>query len=126
MFLGLNKLQKLWIGYNKISLVATNNYTNTTLPELYELELSSCNLKEFPPFLRFQNKLIYLVLYDKKIDGLVPTWIWNNTRETLVAINGGATLGPQGAQAHPQIINFFFCFCFFTSPNSQAHSRRFH
>ncbi|XP_052627041.1 receptor-like protein 20 [Lactuca sativa] len=83
MFLGLNKLQTLWLGYNMISLVATNNYTITTLPELDTLGLSACNLKEFPSFLRFQNKLHGLLLNDNKIDGRVPVWIWNNSRETL-------------------------------------------
>ncbi|CAI9268260.1 unnamed protein product [Lactuca saligna] len=83
MFLGLNKLQTLWLGHNKISLVATNNYTITTLPELDTLGLSACNLKEFPSFLRFQNKLHGLLLNDNKIDGRVPVWIWNNSRETL-------------------------------------------
>ncbi|CAI9268314.1 unnamed protein product [Lactuca saligna] len=83
MFLGLNKLQALALGYNMISLVVTNNYTNTTLPELHKLGLSSCNLKEFPAFLRFQNKMDTLLLDRNKIDGLVPVWIWNNSRETL-------------------------------------------
>ncbi|CAI9268313.1 unnamed protein product [Lactuca saligna] len=87
MFLGLNKLQTLGLGYNRISLVTTNNYTNTTLPELHKLGLSSCNLKEFPAFLHFQNKLRFLLLDVNKIDGLVPVWIWNNSRETLELIN---------------------------------------
>ncbi|CAI9268301.1 unnamed protein product [Lactuca saligna] len=86
MFLGLNKLQTLSLDYNMISLVVTNNYTNTSLPELVQLGLSSCNLKEFPSFLRFQNKLQVLILDDNKIDGLVPMWIWNNSRETLEGI----------------------------------------
>ncbi|CAH1441770.1 unnamed protein product [Lactuca virosa] len=87
MFLGLNKLQSLSLGYNKISLVPTNNYTNTTLPELESLGLSSCNLKEFPAFLRFQNKMDTLLLDQNNIHGLVPVWIWNNSRETLELIN---------------------------------------
>ncbi|XP_042752656.2 receptor-like protein 7 [Lactuca sativa] len=70
MFLGLNQLQTLSLSANMISLVVTNNYTNTTLPELDKLGLSSCNLKEFPAFLRFQNKLRALLLDDNKIDGL--------------------------------------------------------
>ncbi|CAH1441771.1 unnamed protein product [Lactuca virosa] len=87
MFLGLNKLQSLSLGYNQISLVPTNNYTSTTLPELNRLFLSSCNLKEFPAFLRFQNKMDTLLLDQNNIHGLVPVWIWNNSRETLELIN---------------------------------------
>ncbi|KAL4560727.1 hypothetical protein LXL04_032881 [Taraxacum kok-saghyz] len=83
MFLGLEKLQALLLGYNMISLVVTNNYTNNTLPEFDQLNLATCNLKEFPSFLHFQNKLSLLVLDSNIIDGPVPVWIWNNSRETL-------------------------------------------
>ncbi|CAH1450087.1 unnamed protein product [Lactuca virosa] len=83
MFLQLNKLDTLRLGDNRISLLAANNYTNNTLPQLIELNLKSCNLKEFPSFLRFQDKLKDLRLNDNKIDGLVPVWIWNNSKETL-------------------------------------------
>ncbi|XP_023768122.1 receptor-like protein 7 [Lactuca sativa] len=95
MFLGLNKLQTLELGYNKISLIVTNNYTNTTLPEFEWLGLSSCNLKEFPAFLRFQNKLTALLLDHNNIDGLVPVWIWNNSRETLqfISLSGNSITG---------------------------------
>nr|KAJ0228600.1 hypothetical protein LSAT_V11C100024040 [Lactuca sativa] len=103
MFLGLNKLQTLGLGYNRISLVTTNNYTNTTLPELHKLGLSSCNLKEFPAFLRFQNKLRFLLLDVNKIDGLVPVWIWNNSRETLELINlSGNSI--TGFDQHPHFL----------------------
>ncbi|XP_076886332.1 receptor-like protein 7 [Bidens hawaiensis] len=82
-FVGLNKLKALYLSYNKISFFATDNYTDDTLPELKNLGLSSCNLKEFLSFLRFQNKMIGLFLYQNKIEGLVPEWIWNNSLETL-------------------------------------------
>ncbi|KAI3769508.1 hypothetical protein L6452_00614 [Arctium lappa] len=83
-FLGLNKLKGLVLGGNMISFVAsTNNYTNDTLPELDTLDLSSCNLREYPAFLRFQPKMRLLLLYDNKIHGLVPEWGWNNSQETL-------------------------------------------
>ncbi|KAJ9560784.1 hypothetical protein OSB04_005944 [Centaurea solstitialis] len=56
-FVGLKKLKGLILGGNKISFVATNNYTYGSLPELRWVDLSSCNLKEYPGFLRFQQKL---------------------------------------------------------------------
>nr|KAJ0195279.1 hypothetical protein LSAT_V11C700380820 [Lactuca sativa] len=104
-FLGLNKLETLVLGHNMISLVATNNYTISTLPHLKQLELSSCNLKEFPGFLRFQNKIELLSLDSNKIDGLVPVWIWNNSKETLLAIdlsNNYIT----GFDQHPQVLQW--------------------
>ncbi|KAJ0733396.1 putative leucine-rich repeat domain superfamily [Helianthus annuus] len=82
-FLGLNKLEHIGLSYNSLSFVTTTNYTNATLPELKTLGLASCNLKEFPAFLRFQTKLTELGLWHNEIEGLVPDWIWNNSQETL-------------------------------------------
>ncbi|KAL7591902.1 hypothetical protein Lser_V15G34940 [Lactuca serriola] len=73
--------------FQRISLVATKNYSNSTLPELKDVELQSCNLKEFPSFLRFQQKLRILLLGHNKIHGMVPVWIWNNSQETLQLIS---------------------------------------
>ncbi|KAI3769481.1 hypothetical protein L6452_00584 [Arctium lappa] len=87
MFLGFNKLETLLLGGNRISIVATKNYTNGTLPELRNLDLSSCNLKEFPAFLRFQHKMRILFLYNNKLDGLIPEWSWNKNLETLEMID---------------------------------------
>ncbi|KAD7117640.1 hypothetical protein E3N88_04908 [Mikania micrantha] len=82
-FLGLPKLESLFLGGNKI-LVVTTNYSNVALlPELIYLELSSCNLRKFPSFLRFQEKIKVLVLKDNNIKGLVPEWFLNNNQETL-------------------------------------------
>ncbi|XP_042752508.1 receptor-like protein 43 [Lactuca sativa] len=87
MFLRLKKLETLALGFNRISLVATKNYSNSTLPELKDVELQSCNLKEFPSFLRFQQKLRILLHGHNKIHGMVPVWIWNNSQETLQLIS---------------------------------------
>ncbi|KAJ0733405.1 putative leucine-rich repeat domain superfamily [Helianthus annuus] len=82
-FLGLNKLEHIDLSHNSLSFVTTTNYTNATLPALTTLVLASCNLKEFPAFLRFQTKLTRLSLGYNEIEGLVPDWIWNNSQETL-------------------------------------------
>ncbi|KAL7618392.1 hypothetical protein Lser_V15G02304 [Lactuca serriola] len=116
MFLGLNKLQTLELGHNMISVVATNNYTNATLPELESLGLSSCNLKEFPAFLRFQNKLSFLLLNNNKIDGLVPVWIWNNSRDTLVLIDLSFN-SITGFDQHPHFLPWTNLEAFFISNN---------
>ncbi|KAL7618397.1 hypothetical protein Lser_V15G02303 [Lactuca serriola] len=117
MFLGLNQLQTLSLSYNRISLVTTNNYTNyTTLPELYDVELSSCNLKEFPAFLRSQNKLSFLLLNNNIIDGLVPVWIWNNSRETLELINLSHN-SITGFDQHPHFLPWRILEVFFIENN---------
>ncbi|PWA43270.1 leucine-rich repeat protein [Artemisia annua] len=86
-FVGLDKLEEFSLNSNKISFVTTNNYTAGILPELKFLGLSSCNLAEFPGFLRYQKKLIGLFLYRNKIRGLIPEWVWNNSQETLQMID---------------------------------------
>ncbi|KAL4555292.1 hypothetical protein LXL04_037908 [Taraxacum kok-saghyz] len=103
MFLRLDKLVTLQLSYNRISLVATNNYTNFTLPELEDLELSSCNLKEFPAFFRFQNSLNVLLLDRNKIEGMVLVWIWNNSRETLQLIDLSKNF-ITGFHQHPHVL----------------------
>nr|XP_043619150.1 receptor-like protein 7 [Erigeron canadensis] len=83
-FLSLKKLKYLYIGWNKITLSVINNLTNhKTLPQFLVLRLESCNLKVFPDFIRFQHQLNHLYLDNNKIDGLVPGWMWNISKETL-------------------------------------------
>ncbi|XP_071688735.1 receptor-like protein 6 [Rutidosis leptorrhynchoides] len=84
-FVGLNKLQDLYL--DGIPVVTTDNYTDDTLPELETLRLSSCELKEFPAFLRFQKKMKELDLPDNKFAGPIPGWIFNNNQLTITFIN---------------------------------------
>ncbi|KAK1439730.1 hypothetical protein QVD17_05550 [Tagetes erecta] len=86
-FFGLNKLKVLSFSYNILSFVTTNNYTNDTLPELVDLGLSSCNLKEFPAFLQSRTKMSGLLLEDNEIEGLIPNWFCNNSKETLQVLS---------------------------------------
>ncbi|XP_071688577.1 receptor-like protein 6 [Rutidosis leptorrhynchoides] len=84
-FLGLEKLQVLYL--SGISVVTTRNYTDRTLPQLEELGLSSCGLKEFPSFLVFQKEMIVLQLDHNQIDGLIPVSFLKNNQETLFFID---------------------------------------
>ncbi|KAL4555323.1 hypothetical protein LXL04_037940 [Taraxacum kok-saghyz] len=105
MFLGMNKLETFILGDNKISLVATTNYTNSTLPQLKLVGLSTCNLKEFPSFLRFQDSIEVLVLSRNKIEGMVPVWIWNNSKDTLevIDLSNNSIIG---FHKHPQVLQW--------------------
>ncbi|KAM3752676.1 hypothetical protein ACB098_03G037200 [Castanea mollissima] len=49
--------------------------------------LSSCNLHEFPDFLKDQNELAVLDLSNNKIEGKVPKWFWNVGKETLIYLD---------------------------------------
>ncbi|XP_021805839.1 receptor like protein 30-like [Prunus avium] len=80
------KLKYLRLSYNKLSLQIITNLS-ATIPQLQYLELISCNLTEFPEFLKYQSKLLYLQLSDNNIHGRIPKWVWNATRETLLTLN---------------------------------------
>ncbi|KAI3769503.1 hypothetical protein L6452_00609 [Arctium lappa] len=120
-FIGLNKLEALIIGRNKISFVATNNYTNDTLPELDTLDLSSCNLKEYPAFLRFQYKMRFLFLTHNNIHGLIPEWSWINSQETLEMIDLSYNF-ITGFHQHHYLLPLVRLKCFFIAFN-MLHGR---
>ncbi|KAL4555330.1 hypothetical protein LXL04_037947 [Taraxacum kok-saghyz] len=115
-FLQLNKLETLKLNNNKISLLPANNYTNNTLPQLNDLGLSSCNLKEFPAFLRFQYKMTELLLSDNNIYGMVPVWIWNNSQETLRVIDLSYNF-ITGFHQNPHFLPWIYLQVFFINNN---------
>ena len=49
--------------------------------------MSSCNLTEFPNFLKAQNELQSLDLSNNNIEGKIPKWFWNVGKETLEYLN---------------------------------------
>ncbi|KAL7218709.1 hypothetical protein ACSBR2_011892 [Camellia fascicularis] len=51
------------------------------------LLLSSCNLREFPDFIRFQHELKVLYLQENNIHGQIPSWFLNTSKETLGLLN---------------------------------------
>ncbi|XP_059640711.1 receptor-like protein 7 [Cornus florida] len=87
VFLTLTKLYWLQLSHNRLTLDSSTSFVNaTTLPKFKHLELASCGLTEFPEFLRDQHELRWLSLSNNKIEGLVPKWIWNMSKETLFAM----------------------------------------
>ncbi|KAF3434323.1 hypothetical protein FNV43_RR25426 [Rhamnella rubrinervis] len=85
-FSKLKNLEALTLSYNNLSL-SFNNFDNYTLPNLVYLELSSCNLYEFPYFLRASEYLLVLDLSQNKIQGNIPKWLWNVGVDTLGFLN---------------------------------------
>ncbi|KAL9994656.1 putative leucine-rich repeat-containing, plant-type, leucine-rich repeat domain superfamily [Helianthus debilis subsp. tardiflorus] len=83
LFLSLKKLEYLNLNGNKISLSVIDSHTNETQPKFKELGLASCNLEIFPEFLRFQHQLEHLNLANNNIEGLIPGWMWNISKNTL-------------------------------------------
>ncbi|KAL7190031.1 hypothetical protein ACSBR1_039639 [Camellia fascicularis] len=84
--LKLKNLIYLDLSYNGLSL-SINNSVNFTLPNLEYISLASCNLSEFPNFLRENAKLHSLDLSNNKIHGEVPKWIFDVGKNTLHGLN---------------------------------------
>ncbi|KAL4334696.1 hypothetical protein GQ457_07G012780 [Hibiscus cannabinus] len=76
MFSKLQNLQELDLSYNSLSLTSTATATaEHTLPNLRLLKLTSCNVSEFPIFLRGPKSLKQLDPSSNNSDSKVPKWM---------------------------------------------------
>ncbi|EOY19597.1 Receptor like protein 6, putative [Theobroma cacao] len=87
-FLELKNLTRLQLSGNNLSLLNTVGI-NATAPKLKLLGLASCNLSEFPDFLRSQDELEFLELAGNNIHGQIPKWFLRVGKETLWYLNLG-------------------------------------
>ncbi|XP_060667868.1 receptor-like protein 7 [Ziziphus jujuba] len=87
MFFNMKNLTELQLSSNNFSVVFEKININETSPKFQFLALSSCNLYEFPGFLRHQNELEWLELSGNKIYCQIPKWMWNTSVDTLVALD---------------------------------------
>ncbi|CDY29746.1 BnaA01g19200D [Brassica napus] len=75
IFLHLKSLTSL-----DISTLNTRSIFSSTLhmvSPIGSLALASCNISEFPKFLRTQTSLFYLDISQNQIKGQVPEWLWS-------------------------------------------------
>ena len=68
-------------------LLSINNNVTYTLPNLYHLNLSSCNISEFPIFLRMTTNLNFLDLSKNRINGQFPRWLGDVGRDSLYLLD---------------------------------------
>ncbi|KAL6144030.1 hypothetical protein ACLB2K_054725 [Fragaria x ananassa] len=85
-FSKLEKLRGLRLSLNKFSVQIKTGF-NAIAPKLEVLGLGSCNIKEFPEFLKYPNVLEDLDLSNNNLHGQIPKWMWNSTSETLRFLN---------------------------------------
>ncbi|KAB1671094.1 hypothetical protein, partial [Gossypium barbadense] len=88
MFSNLPNLKLLDLSYNSLSLASnTTSCVNHILPNLTDLRLSSCNLSEFPQFLKGLKSLKRLDLSCNKIEGKIPQWMQEVGNGSLTYLN---------------------------------------
>ncbi|KAK4567065.1 hypothetical protein RGQ29_003057 [Quercus rubra] len=86
LFQKLNNLSYLDLSYNNLSLVIDPS-TNSIFQKFKVLGLCSCNLSDFPEFLRNQDQLEILELSQNNIHGQIPKWISNMSTDTLLILS---------------------------------------
>lgn len=82
----LKKLEGVNLSSNNLSF-NFNNSINYTLDNLWTLGLSSCNISEFPHFLRYSIHLYRLDLSFNQIPGSVPNWLWEVSKNSMSHLN---------------------------------------
>ncbi|BFG29862.1 hypothetical protein CerSpe_161360 [Prunus speciosa] len=85
-FAKLQSLSYLDLSSNHLSL-SFNHLSNNSWPQLYSLALSSCNISEFPYFLRASPNLDRLNLSYNRIQGEVPKWFWDVAKDSLSTLD---------------------------------------
>ncbi|KAH1096179.1 hypothetical protein J1N35_013100 [Gossypium stocksii] len=81
MSVQLNNLRDLRL-FNTSLLIESDN-RSLTFPQLERLSLTSCNLTEFPEFIKRQEKLGSLDLSNNHIHGFVPNWLWKSSLSSV-------------------------------------------
>ncbi|CAL9017987.1 unnamed protein product [Prunus brigantina] len=81
-FSKLQSLNWLNLSFNHLSL-SFNHLSNNTWPQLEVLDLSSCNISEFPYFLRASQNLNMLYLSHNRIQADIPKWLLDLGKDSL-------------------------------------------
>ncbi|XP_077213379.1 receptor-like protein 7 [Tasmannia lanceolata] len=82
----LKNLSTLELSDNRLS-INTKGVNSSAFPQMARLRLSSCNLTEFPVFLKNQSNLSHLDLSFNNIHGEIPHWIWNTGNAAFNYLN---------------------------------------
>ncbi|PRQ35760.1 putative non-specific serine/threonine protein kinase [Rosa chinensis] len=74
-------------GSNLDVITETRTMNASSIPRLEMLGLGSCNIRQFPNFLRYQDTLKFLNLSWNGIHGQVPKWMWYTSKESLAFLD---------------------------------------
>ncbi|KAF3456721.1 hypothetical protein FNV43_RR01375 [Rhamnella rubrinervis] len=101
----LTQLKNFDISYNNLSLTKLN--TIYELPKFQTLALGSCNLSEFPSFLKTQDQLEKLDLSSNRIEGQIPKWFWGIAKKKLEMLDLSHNKLQGSLDASPLFTSFF-------------------
>ncbi|KAL4598286.1 hypothetical protein ACB092_11G050500 [Castanea dentata] len=89
IFTKLKSLVEVDLSHNPLLSIHTYSYNiaDYTLPKLQYLYLSSCNISEFPYFLKSTEYLSRLDLSNNQINGSIPTWLLELKMDSLSYLN---------------------------------------
>ncbi|XP_003567505.1 receptor like protein 7 [Brachypodium distachyon] len=85
----LRKLGYLALSNNRLSILDEEDSkpTEPLLPNLFRLELASCNMTRIPRFLMQVNHIRTLDLSRNKIQGAIPQWIWETWDDSIIILD---------------------------------------
>ncbi|KAF3456978.1 hypothetical protein FNV43_RR01635 [Rhamnella rubrinervis] len=101
----LTQLKYFDISHNNLSI--TNLNTISELPKFQSLGLGSCNLSEFPSFLKTQDQLKDLDLSSNRIEGQIPKWFWDIANKKLEMLDLSHNKLQGSLDASPLFTSFF-------------------
>ena len=73
------------LSHNSLSVISKP--MATLPPELFSLSLSSCNIKEFPHFLKNAKNIQFLYLSNNHMDGEISPWFGSMGQDSLFYLN---------------------------------------
>ncbi|KAL4598226.1 hypothetical protein ACB092_11G045600 [Castanea dentata] len=87
MFSKLKTLQTVDLSHNPLLSFSTYSIVEYTLPKLRDLHLSSCNISDFPDFIKSMESLRELDLSNNHIKGNIPIWLLEMGKDSLSSLN---------------------------------------
>ncbi|KAF3946846.1 hypothetical protein CMV_026932, partial [Castanea mollissima] len=87
MFSKLKTLQIIDLSHNPLLSFSNYSIVDYTLPKLSNLHLSSCNISDFPDFIKSMDSLEELDLSNNHIKGNIPIWLLEVEMDSLYSLN---------------------------------------
>ncbi|RDX91999.1 Receptor-like protein 12, partial [Mucuna pruriens] len=88
----LKMLSFVDLSFNKLTIISRENPSNLSLSHIQVLGLSSCNLDEFPNFLRDLAELSYLSMSNNNVKSF-SSWMWEKASLQMLDVSHNSLRG---------------------------------